>query len=200
MSPTPTIAPPSRIDRSLFIGGTNTMGPLEVFAIACMPACGVSEREICERFNIPLEELSLFLSPNISMLGDSWGEHLITTYMDACKKEKEADRAIVRFNNAAKIIVGWYDCCSSMLDLYADLEPDSPLPDLASFSSVLIRYCSNGAVYEILSKETAEQVEGSATEFATACEYLRHLSEQGTQDDTAVVGQLKASSLPPEKE
>jgi hypothetical protein len=197
MSPTAQINAPPRIERSLFVDGTNPLDPIEVFAVACMAACGISEREIYERFNIPLEELSLFLSPNTSMLGDSWGEHLITTYMDACKEqEEEADRALKRFNNSAKIIIGWYDCCSSMLDLYADFEPGAPLPDLASFSSLLIRYCSNGTVYEILNKEAAEQVEESATTFAVACEYLRYLSEQGTQDDTAVVGQLKAPPLP----
>ena len=199
MSPTIQIDTPPRIERSLFVDGTNPLDPIEVFAIACMAACGISEREIYERFNIPLEELSLFLSPNTSMLGDSWGEHLITTYMSACKKEKEVDRALSRFNNSAKIIIGWYDCCSSMLDLYADFEPSAPLPDLASFSSLLIIYCANGTVYEILNKEAAEQVEESAATFALACEYLRHLSEQGTQDDTAVIGQLKAASLRPAK-
>tara|TARA_R110000765_G_scaffold26839_1_gene65544 strand:- start:166 stop:768 length:603 start_codon:yes stop_codon:yes gene_type:complete len=196
MSPTAQIDPPPRIGRSLFVDGTHPLDSIEVFAIACMAACGISEREIYERFNIPREELRFFLSPNTSMLGDSWGEHIITTYMEACKKEKEIDRALSRFNKSAKIIIGWYDCCGSMLDLYADLEPSAPLPDLGSFSSLLIRYCANGTVYEILNKEAAEQVEESATTFAVACKYLRHLIEQGTQDDTAIVGQLKATSLP----
>ena len=106
MSPTKQIDPPERVQRSLFVGGVNPLDPIEVFAIACMAACGTSEREIHERFNVEVEELEIFLSPNTSMLGDSWAEHLITTYMDACKKEKDADKALARFNNAAKIIIG----------------------------------------------------------------------------------------------
>ena len=119
MTVTDQLVPPDRVKRSLFIGEKNPLDPIEVFAIACMAACGTSEREIHERFNVGVEELELFLSPNTSMLGDSWGEHLITTYMDACKKEDDSDKALLRFNNAAKVIIGWYDCCCSMLDLYS---------------------------------------------------------------------------------
>jgi len=189
------IEPPQRVQRSLFVEGANPLDPVEVFAIACMAACGTPEREIHERFNVELEDLNLFLSPNTSMLGDSWAEHLITTYMEACKKEKDADQSLARFNNAAKIIVGWYDCCCSMLDLYSSFAPNETLPDLASFSALLLRYCAEGIVHEILEKESANDVAEQATTFAVACEYLKYLIDEGTQDDTAVIGQLKAPPI-----
>ena len=195
MSPTKQIEPPKRIKRSLFIGGETPLDHIEVFAVACMAACGTSEKELHERFNIELDELNVFLGPNASMLGDSWAEHLITTYMDACKEEDNAEKALSRFNKAAKIIVGWYDCCCSMLDLYSSFAPSEELPDLASFSALLLRYCAEGIVHEILNKEAAEDVADQAKTFAVACEYLSYLSGEGTQDDTAVLGQLKAPPI-----
>ena len=178
--------------RSLFVGEENCLSSVDVFAVACMAACGTSVHEIKETFMLTRKEVHLFTDSRASMLGDSWAEHIITYYMEACTKEEDPEKAINRFNNAVKMILHWYDCCSTMLTMYAGLEPDQPLPDLASFASTLLICSKTGIVSQLLNEEVADQVIDAAKKFSVACEYLEHLIQQGSQDDTAIVGQLKA--------
>ena len=186
---------PSQENRSLFVGNKNVLGATEVFAIACMSACGTSAEEISEKFRIEESEVSLFTEPNPSMLGDSWAEHIITTYMDACQQEENPKRALERFNNAVKRILHWYDCCGTMLTMYAGLEPQHLLPDLASFASTMLVCTKAGLVEQLLAEDVAGQVIEAANTFSVACEYIDYLMQTGNRDDTAVAGQLRAVFL-----
>lgn len=178
--------------RTLFDGEENSLNAIDVFAVACMSACGTEAIDISSTFQINQDEVDLFVSPQVSMLGDSWAEHIVTTYMDACVKEEDEEKALNRFNNSVKIILHWYDCCATMLGLYKGLEPGQTLPDLASFSHTLLICSESGIVGHLLSEDVAVQVTEAAEKFQVAKEYLEYLIGTGRQDDTAVNGQLKA--------